>query len=416
MRGWLQGNDSVENKIRRAGELGRGERAVGVFGEIDPERVASAHGDMNGRSRAGGQRVEERRGANPGSAGERPGLDTALAGKQPAGSYATAAQGAKADTASQPGHTHSTSQITGLDTALATKITGTGVTSLEVVQSLPATLVPTTFYILIPSGATAATSVQLGSIPLFTGSGGGGGGGGTPDTLPTIAGLQLRLDASFGTYDSITGNTAVANNGLIARWEDRSGNSRHALQYTLNSRPKLIVGGQNGKNIINFDGLNDFIDVSSLNIPQPFTIVAAWVPKDLSFGSYLFDKTNSSNRVAIGYNATGSTADRGKLFYYSGGPAASQHQVDSTNQKLVTTNVFNGSNGFMRKNGSVILQSTSTSDNGSSALESLRFGARFDPSNFGNLDIYEFLVYDSQLSTQNIQALESYLNTKWGIM
>lgn len=50
------------------------------------------------------------------------GLDSALANKQPLGSYATAAQGAKADTASQPGHTHAISEITGLADALAAKM------------------------------------------------------------------------------------------------------------------------------------------------------------------------------------------------------------------------------------------------------------------------------------------------------
>ena len=50
------------------------------------------------------------------------GLDSALANKQPLGNYATAAQGAKADTASQPGHTHAISEITGLADALAAKM------------------------------------------------------------------------------------------------------------------------------------------------------------------------------------------------------------------------------------------------------------------------------------------------------
>lgn len=39
------------------------------------------------------------------------GLTTALAGKQPIGSYATATQGAKADTASQPGHVHGSNEV-----------------------------------------------------------------------------------------------------------------------------------------------------------------------------------------------------------------------------------------------------------------------------------------------------------------
>ena len=49
------------------------------------------------------------------------GLVAALAAKQPAGSYATGAQGALADTASQPGHTHAQADVTGLQAALDAK-------------------------------------------------------------------------------------------------------------------------------------------------------------------------------------------------------------------------------------------------------------------------------------------------------
>jgi len=58
------------------------------------------------------------------------GLQDALDSKQVAGSYATAAQGALADTASQPGHTHTTSDITSGTLALARIPTGTTSTTV----------------------------------------------------------------------------------------------------------------------------------------------------------------------------------------------------------------------------------------------------------------------------------------------
>ena len=43
------------------------------------------------------------------------------------------------------------------------------------------------------------------------------------------AGLQLWLDASDATtlYGATTGGSLVASDGGVARWEDKSGNSRH---------------------------------------------------------------------------------------------------------------------------------------------------------------------------------------------
>lgn len=53
------------------------------------------------------------------------GLDNALSGKQPVGNYATSTQGALADSASQPGHTHTTADLTDFSSAFA-KVATTG--------------------------------------------------------------------------------------------------------------------------------------------------------------------------------------------------------------------------------------------------------------------------------------------------
>jgi hypothetical protein len=231
-----------------------------------------------------------------------------------------------------------------------------------------------------------------------------------------ISGLQLWLDASDTStlYNATVGGSLVTTDGsAVARWQDKSGNNRHATQATANARPLLKTAIKNGRNGIRLDGTNDFMDVTSISIAQPYTIFAALVFRNTSphLGGYLFDKTNGTNRVSIGWNATGLVGDIGKLWYWAGGASLPQDTVNSTNQNIVIGTVFNGASSLMTKNGTQIL----SGNNGTTSLAAMRLGARFDPSAHCNADLYEILIYNSALTTTQRQAVESYLNTKWAL-
>lgn len=104
-----------------------------------------------------------------------------------------------------------------------------------------------------------------------------------------IAGLHLWLDASDSTtlFDTTSGGSLVAANGLIARWEDKSGSARHVIQSTTGSRPlrKTIV--QNGLDGILFDGTaDDLVGSINLNTRDCSTFV-------------VFARTNSAGRTEI---------------------------------------------------------------------------------------------------------------------
>jgi hypothetical protein len=73
--------------------------------------------------------------------------------------------------------------------------------------------------------------------------------------VPTaIAGLQAWYDASDAStlYDATSGGSLVAANGAVARWEDKSGNSRHATQSTSGYRPVRKTAQQNGLGALEF--------------------------------------------------------------------------------------------------------------------------------------------------------------------
>lgn len=72
--------------------------------------------------------------------------------------------------------------------------------------------------------------------------------------VPTdLAGLQVWLDGTDSStmYDATTGGSLVALNGAVARWEDKSGNARHATQSTANNRPLRKAS------YLEFDGTDD---------------------------------------------------------------------------------------------------------------------------------------------------------------
>jgi len=75
-----------------------------------------------------------------------------------------------------------------------------------------------------------------------------------PFAPTAITGLQLWLDASDAStlYDATTGGSLVSANGAVARWEDKSGNSRHATQSTSGYRPLRKTAQQNGLAALEF--------------------------------------------------------------------------------------------------------------------------------------------------------------------
>ena len=350
------------------------------------------------------------------------GLQTALDGKQPSGNY------------SLNGHTHTIAQVDTLADALASKVSGSGVASISVVQSLPVTLVPTTFYIVIPSGATTASAVQLGSVSLFTGDGGGdtggggggdtgGGGGGEPPAwAPTdLANIALWLDATSGLYDATTGGAAVTANGAyIARWEDRSGNGRHFSQATVNSRPTLATAGLNSKATIFFDGTDDFLDATYSRPYAAQTLFLVVRMDSAKTQSGLFSESQSAASdqslylpAVAGTTSIGSTTDSSATRR-----SASAYTLATY---YIATFTHSGATLANYLNGIAAVAESDSFPGGTYNVARARLGGRIN-SNGTNVaganlpgSIAEVIAYDRLLTTDERDTVHAYLSTKWGI-
>jgi len=78
-----------------------------------------------------------------------------------------------------------------------------------------------------------------------------------------LTGLQLWLDASdTSTVLEAAADPAEANDP-VSQWSDKSGNARHATQGTTAARPVYRSAVQNSRNVIEWDGTDDFFNVGT---------------------------------------------------------------------------------------------------------------------------------------------------------
>jgi hypothetical protein len=266
----------------------------------------------------------------------------------------------------------------------------------------------------------------------------------------TISGLQLWLDAADPAvlFDATSGGSPVAAEGAVARWEDKSGNGRHATQATSGSRPLRKAAVQGGKDVLRFDGSDDFLSVASSGAAFKFlhdgdsTIfsVYKWTAPSsapsrrfLLSNNYNNDSPADTTGVALYMrNDFGDAPPFGKLQWlvvnnsntrvnsYTGDnsyPLGTFHVVTIRSDPA---NASDGSRVAFSKSG-VVQANTPASDGAGVPTGNASFDLHLctqgggGTRRFAECDLCEVIVYDTKISDANCSAIESYLMTKWSI-
>jgi hypothetical protein len=246
----------------------------------------------------------------------------------------------------------------------------------------------------------------------------------------SIAGLQLWLDASDATtlFDATSGGTLVAANGGVARWEDKSGNGRHATQGTSADRPARKTAIQGGLDVLRFDGSNDFLTTSNV-----FTATSDYTVFFVGFGKSI----NNDGRAFLSLSTTAQDTNGYFSYLYRDDFSNKSVAIFTTNSQAanlssdtasgisynafhVMSAVYSATNRQWWINGSS--QGTANGASGAAAFSSavLRVGWYYFASLDGyrfflDGDICEIIIYNSALSDANRSAVENYLAAKWGI-
>jgi len=237
-----------------------------------------------------------------------------------------------------------------------------------------------------------------------------------PQIPQQIAGLQLWLDAADAStlYDDTAGGSLVAGDGLVARWEDKSGNARHATQSNSDNRPQRKTNQQNGLDALLFDGTNDRFALPSTTIPNSHSVFQVYRRATAGIQSFGIASTNP---VALPPFPSVWAGDN-ILYQISNADFTTHGTANTSTGYFVISTIRNGTTSIdLRRNAANVATITTGTGVTNAASGSWNAIASRDPGHLnrhsGNL--CEIIVYDSALSDTDRNAVESYLLSKWAI-
>ena len=249
-------------------------------------------------------------------------------------------------------------------------------------------------------------------------------------TIPTVDEFYIQslapalwLDASDPNtlFDSVTGGNLVGADGPVARWEDKSGNGRHATQSTADKQPKRKLAEMGGKDALYFDG-GDGIVVPAFTNAGTFTIFSVW---KASAGLMVYEWGTTFNTLGDVYfiAGTGSTfshwSTTTSTYIYSARDGASSSWAKDNTPRIITHYGDGTHAGHNARVNGVLPNWTvvKTDDPGTTS--------RSNPFNIGSRNnagsawitghIAEIIIVPSKLSNTVYQNIEKYLSNKWNV-
>lgn len=236
-----------------------------------------------------------------------------------------------------------------------------------------------------------------------------------------ITGLFQWFDASDRStlFDATSGGSAVADDGTVARWEDKSGNGYHLTQGTAGNRPTLRSAIRNGQSVLEYDGANSNLVsgtiANELNTLSVFTV-------------FLADTTGQASLGSIwAHSALGVASEQRNLRINSASAIEALFGSNDGRSPAVTLSVFNrvhafwnGGNGRATDfqfllNGSAQASSTSgTMTVSATTPGTFAVGNRPAGSRAWDGYIAEVLVYTRNLLASERTAVDNWLAKKWG--
>jgi len=230
------------------------------------------------------------------------------------------------------------------------------------------------------------------------------------------AGLQLWLDASDSRtlFDATTGGSLVAADGDVARWEDKSGNARHATQSNGGNMPERKTNQQNGLDALLFDGTDDRFVLPSITIPSSHSVFQVY--RRASSGIQSFGIASTASVAVPPFPSVWSTDN---ILYQTSNADFTTHGTANTSTGyFVVSTIRNGTTSIdLRRNAANVATITTGAGVTNAASGSWNAIATRDAGhqNRHSGNLCEIIVYNSALSDTDRNAVESYLMSKWAI-
>lgn len=223
-------------------------------------------------------------------------------------------------------------------------------------------------------------------------------------------------------FTDSAGTTAVTSSGdSIGRVNDKSGNDNHAIQATAGAKPQYNVDGS-GNRRANFDGSDDGLVCASAITPDlPMTVVMAYLSaSDATSTERLLVQSyyDSGDFMGIGVRqSTGYTWIEGRWDGVVSDFAASSSAAFNDGNPHVTHGKFTEGNTYVSTDEGTENSEANTWTTPNSGAESqsivLGAGGTLAPNN--TFSLYQVVIIDRALTTQERSDLMSYIAGKAGV-
>ena len=234
--------------------------------------------------------------------------------------------------------------------------------------------------------------------------------------------LILLLDPSKETYTD-NGTTPVSSDGdLVYRIDDQSATGENALQATLTNRPAWYESGQAQRPYIEFDGVDNFLEIAdnAAHSPDDMSIYFVFRNDDITPTVYdtYFAKTdsvswndgygtymNSSNDLISWFNA-----------YNINAVNNAEHDTDPSDPKILCYRFKTSAATYENNN----LLNDGTEDTGTTAssltpsTSALLVGKSAGGSYYGTFKMYAMVMYDTYHDDATRTSVMNALNTYFG--
>lgn len=209
-------------------------------------------------------------------------------------------------------------------------------------------------------------------------------------------------------YDAADAGTVNETGGAVSQWDDKSGNEYDLVQLSGGNQPNYWTKTQNGLNVIDFDGIDDFVSYSAgIITEQPFMFACVQVCDVTLDDDTVFDSHQTVRalfrRRASGYPAI--YAGNSSTFLNSG--------VTIGAEAFMASGVFNNNSSTLLVNGGneaggVVL--------GTGYLNGITVGESQEGTRRFNGPICEIVIVGGAEDTDLRQKIEGYLAWKWGLV
>lgn len=231
-----------------------------------------------------------------------------------------------------------------------------------------------------------------------------------------ITGLALWLDASDAAtlfQDSAGTTPATADADPIGKWADKSGNGKHVTQGTTANKPTLKLAIKNGLPVVRFDG-GDVLSSALVTASTAWTVIVAAEVRTGSNRTLIFNGTDGGGgdgwAVGSGFNVASK-----RTVFLRGVAFCEDGTIGGTAWELWAGSRASGGAISFRLNGASESTTPSSGAQATPTTSTFIGGADATPAFPLTGDIAEIMVYSSALSTENIEAIEDYLNAKWAV-